>query len=36
MATWLTTNERVEDGDLRQKDLEKEDEYNPGYLTNYQ
>jgi hypothetical protein len=25
MATWLTTNERVEDGVLRQKGLEEEE-----------
>ncbi len=36
MATWLSTNERVEDGVRRQKGLEEEDEYNHGYLAEYQ
>ncbi len=36
MATCLSTNERVEDGALRQKDLEEEDDYNHGYLAEYQ
>ncbi len=36
MATWLSTNERVEDGVLRQKGLEEENEYNHGYLAEYQ
>ncbi len=36
MATWMTTNERIEVGVLRQKGLEEEDEYNHGYLAEYQ
>ncbi len=36
MATWLRTNERVEGGVLREKGLEEENEYNHGYLAEYQ
>jgi hypothetical protein len=36
MATWLSTNERVEDGILRQKGLKEEHEYNHGYLAECQ
>ncbi len=36
MSTWLTTNERAEDEVLRQKGLEEEEEYNHGYLAEYQ
>ncbi len=36
MATWLSTNERVEYGVLIQKGLEEECEYNRGYLADYQ
>ncbi len=36
MATWLSTNERVEDEALRQKGLDGEEEYNHGYLAEYQ
>ncbi len=36
MATWLTTSERIEDGVLRQKGLEEENDYNHGYLAEYQ
>ncbi len=36
MATWLTTNEKVKDGVLRQKGMEEEDKYNLGYLAVYQ
>ncbi len=32
MATWLTTNKRIEDGVLMQRGLEEEHEYNHGYL----
>ncbi len=36
MATWLSTNEKVEDGDLSQKGLNEENENNQGYLAEYQ
>ncbi len=36
MAIWLSTNERIEDGVLRQEGLEEEDEYNHGHLAGYQ
>ncbi len=36
MTTCLSTIERVEDGVLRQKGLEEEDEYNHGYLAECQ
>ncbi len=36
MATWLSTNERVEDGVLKEKCLEEEHEFNHGYLAENQ
>ncbi len=35
-ATWLSTNERIGGGVLREKGLEEEHEYNHGYLADYQ
>ncbi len=35
MATWLSTNERVEDGVLRQKGLEEVHDYNHGNMADY-
>ncbi len=36
ITIWLSTNERVEDGVLRQRGQEEEDEYNQSYLAEYQ